>query len=161
MSLIRRATPEHPMPTTREADPLRWWMRWDPFREMAPWLGAPPAAPEATFSPAFEVKETKEAFLFKADVPGMKETELEVKLTGERLTISGKREAEKEEKDDTFYAYERSYGTFLRAFTLPSGIDADHVHADLKDGVLCVVVPKKAVAQGKTVAIKGADAPKS
>jgi HSP20 family protein len=161
MSLIRRATPEHPMPPApREADPLRWLMRWDPFREMAPaWIGAPMV--ETAFAPAFEVKENKDAFVFKADLPGMKEADVEVKLTGDRLTVSGKREAEREDKDDTFYTYERSYGAFLRAFTLPAGIDADHVHAELKDGVLCVVVPKKAIAQGKTITIKGADAKKS
>jgi len=161
MSLIRRATPEHPIPPApREADPLRWLLRWDPFREMTPaWAGQ--AASETTFSPAFEVKENKDGFLFKADVPGMKEPDIEVKLTGDRLTISGKREAEREEKDETFYTYERSYGSFMRTFTLPAGIDGDHVHAELKDGVLCVMVPKKAAAQGKTIAIKAGDAKKS
>jgi len=161
MSLIRRATPEHPIPpATREGDPLRWLMRWDPFREMTPsWFGQPNM--EGTFNPAFEVKENKDSFLFKADVPGMKEPDIEVKLVGDRLTISGKREAEREDKDETFYTYERSYGSFMRTFTLPAGIDADHVHAELKDGVLCVVVPKKAIAQGKTITIKAGEARKS
>jgi HSP20 family protein len=161
MSIIRRATPEHPIPPApREVDPLRWLLRWDPFREMAPaWLAQPMA--EATFAPAFEVKETKESFLFKADLPGMKEADVEIKLTGNRLAISGKREAEREDRDETFYTYERAYGSFMRSFTLPDGIDGDHVHAELKDGVLSVVVPKLAVAQGKTIAIKGADAKKS
>lgn len=160
MSLIRRVTPEHPAPPKPETDPLRWLLRWDPFREMTPsWFGQPPVEP--TFSPAFEVKENKDSFLFKADLPGMKEQDLEVKLAGDRLTISGKREAEREDKDDTYYTYERSFGSFLRTFTLPDGFDGEHVHADLKDGVLTIVVPKKAVAQAKTIAVKSGEAKKS
>ena len=161
MSLIRRVTPEHPVPSAKpEADPLRWLLRWDPFREMTPsWFGQPPA--EVTFSPAFEVKENKDSFLFKADLPGMKEADVEVKLAGDRLTVSGKREAEREDKEDTYYTYERSFGSFLRTFTLPDGFDGEHVHAELKDGVLTIVVPKKAVAQARTIAIKAGDIKKS
>ena len=161
MSLIRRVAPEHPVPSVKpENDPFRWLLRWDPFREMTPsWFGQPPV--EATFSPSFEVKENKDSFLFKADLPGIKEQDIEVKLAGDRLTISGKREAEREDKDDTYYAYERSFGNFLRTFTLPDGFDGDHVQAELKDGVLTVVVPKQAAAQAKTIAIKGGDVKKS
>jgi len=159
MSIIRRVTPEHPVtPTKPSPDP--WFLRWDPFRETIPsWFGQPPVEP--AFNPAFEVKENKDSFLFKADLPGMKEQDVEVKLAGDRLTISGKREAEREDKDDTFYAYERSFGSFLRTFTLPDDFDGDHVHAELKDGVLTIVVPKQAAAQAKTIVIKGGDAKKS
>ncbi len=161
MSIIRRANPEHPMPTTqREPDPVHWLLRWDPFRQMAPSLFSQPTA-ELTFSPAFEVKETKDGFMFKADLPGMKEQDLEVKLTGSRLTIGGKREAEHEDKGDTYYTYERAYGSFLRTFTLPDGIDGDHVQAELKEGVLSVVVPKKVAAQAKTVTVKTGETKKS
>lgn len=161
MSVIRRVTPEHPVaPVKAETDPFRWLLRWDPFREMTPsWFGPPPV--EATFSPAFEVKENQDSFLFKADLPGMKEQDIEVKLAGDRLTVSGKREAEREDKDDTHDAYERSFGSFLRTFTLPEGFDGDHVAAELKDGVLTIVVPKQATAQVKTIAIKGGDVQKS
>ncbi|HET7503511.1 MAG TPA: Hsp20/alpha crystallin family protein [Kofleriaceae bacterium] len=160
MSLIRRVNPEHPIPPASADDPLRWLLRWDPFREMTPSMFAPPAIEQA-FSPAFEVKENKENFLFKADLPGMKEKDIEIKLSGVRLTISGKREADHEEKGETFYTFERSYGSFVRAFTLPDGIDPEHVVAELKDGVLTVVVPKKAIAQAKTIAIKAGDVKKS
>jgi HSP20 family protein len=161
MSLIRRVTPEHPVaPVKPETDPFRWLLRWDPFREMTPsWFGPPPV--EAAFSPAFEVKENKDSFVFKADLPGTKEQDVEVKLAGDRLTVSGKREAEREDKDDTYYAYERSFGSFLRTFTLPEGFDAEHVAAELKDGVLTIVVPKKPTAQAKTIAIKGGEFKKS
>ena len=121
-------------------EPSSWareLLRWDPFREMMP---APSG--EYAFVPAFEVKETKEGYLFKADLPGVYEKDLDITRTGNRLTVSGKREAEREEKGDTFYMMERSYGSFTRAFTLPEGIDGDHIRADLKDGVLTLMVPK-------------------
>jgi len=136
---------------------IRDWMRWDPFREMAPMLRG---GERDIFYPAFEVRENKEAFLFKADLPGVRREDLEVTLTGTRLQINGKREAEHETKNDTLYAYERSYGSFSRVFTLPPGIDAEHVRSELKDGVLTLVVPKKAEAVGKKIAI-GAPGAKS
>ena len=137
-----------------EFDPyraMREMLRWDPFREMTPsWS----ATEQATFMPAFEVKETKEAYLFKADLPGVKDKDIDVKLHDNRLTISGKLESEVEDKSDTYYAYERSYGNFVRAFTLPDGIDSEHVSADLKEGVLTVAIPKKPGAGAKTISIK-------
>lgn len=75
-------------------------------------------------------------------------------MTGNRLTISGKREEEKEERGDTYYACERTYGSFSRAFTLPEGADMEHVQADLKASVLTIAVPKKPEVQPKKVAVK-------
>jgi HSP20 family protein len=130
---------------------LREMMRWDPFREIAPVL---PKDRMLDFDAAFEVKETKEAYLFKADVPGIKENDLVINLTGNRLTVSGKREAEKHQENETYFSYERSYGSFTRSFTLPEGIDGDQISANLKDGVLTISVPKKPEAQPKKVSIK-------
>jgi HSP20 family protein len=129
---------------------LRDLAAWDPFREIQPLMPAMPAG----FTPSFEVKETKDGFSFKADVPGVKEGDIDVTLSGNRLTITGKREAEREEKSDQFYCYERSYGDFSRAFTLPDGIDASKVNAELKDGVLTVSVAKSAQTQAKKIAIQ-------
>ena len=159
MSIFRRDNNEKALATT-ENDPFRWMnemMRWDPF------LAVTRARPELerTFVPAFEVKETKDSFQFKADLPGIKEADVEIQITGNRLAITGKREVEHEDKSDTYYTYERSFGSFQRAFMLPDGLDTDHVHAELKDGVLTVALPKKANAQTKTVTIKGAGQPKS
>lgn len=139
---------------TRHWDPLRTMrelMRWDPFGEMTPsaWW-----TEEEAFAPAFEVKETKEGFVFRADMPGVQSKDLDVKLTQNRLSISGKREAEKSEKTDTYYACERSYGSFTRAFTLPEGVDADKIRADLKDGVLTLFLPKKPEMQPKQINVK-------
>ena len=148
-------------PATTEWDPARWmrsFLTWDPFREMAPFA----ADERAGFMPAFEIKETKDGYLFRADVPGIKQEDLEINMTGNRLTVSGKRDAEKQEKTEKYYTYECSYGSFTRAFTLPDGIDANGIYADLRDGVLTVSVPKKPEMQPKKIAVKTPDiAPKS
>lgn len=138
----------------REWDPfqrMQELMNLDPFDLLPAWGGGREA--QAAFMPAFEVKETKDAFIFKADMPGVEEKDLEVTLTGERLVVSGKREAERREEHERFYAYERSFGSFSRAFTLPEGVEAEHVRAELKSGVLTLVVPKRPEVKPRTVKI--------
>jgi HSP20 family protein len=150
--IVRNREGAPAQPSRQDWDPMRWardLLRWDPFREMMPSF---PTA-ELAFAPAFEVKETKDGFVFKADVPGVKEQDLDITHTGNRLTITGKREAEHEEKSDTYYASERSYGSFTRAFTLPDGVDGDHVRAELNAGVLTIVVPKLPEAQPKKISV--------
>jgi HSP20 family protein len=130
---------------------MRDVLRWDPFRE----LEATFAADYRAFAPTFDVKETKEAYVFRADLPGVKDADLDISLTGNHLVISGRREQEKREESETYYASERSYGSFSRTFTLPDGTDAEHVTADLKNGVLVLSVPKKPEVQPKKIAIGG------
>jgi HSP20 family protein len=117
----------------------------------------PPAprrrTPEPTFSPTFVIEETADAFVFVADVPGVKADDIEVHLAGHRLTISGKRELEHESDTDAFFAYERDVSTFLRAFTLPGSPDLDRVEAALDDRVLTVTVGKKRAAETKAIEI--------
>jgi HSP20 family protein len=148
----RSGSPSESAIARREWEPFRAMrdlFRWDPFREMTPIFSGEVQA----FAPAFEVKETKDSFVFKADVPGVKEQDLEVTTAGNLLTVTGKRESEKEEREDNFYAYERSYGSFTRSFTLPQHADIEHVHADLKSGELTIVIPKAAAAVAKRVPI--------
>jgi len=125
-------------------------MRWgDPVRTLSPIFGEEPE-----FFPTFDVKETKDSYLFKGDLPGMKEADVEVSLTGNRLTISGQREDDRKDEGDQYYAHERTYGAFVRTFTLPEGIDAENVQAEFADGVLAVRIPKKAAAQPKKIELK-------
>jgi HSP20 family protein len=141
-----------PLARKTEWDPMAWardLLRWDPFREMAPSF-----VETAAFAPAFDVKETAEGYQFHADVPGVLDKDIEVTRTGNRLTVSGKRESAKENKSETFYASERSYGSFMRTFTLPEGIDGEHIRAELKDGVLSILVPKTPAAQPQKIAVK-------
>jgi HSP20 family protein len=128
---------------------VRTFFGADPFRELAPL-----ASFERAFVPAFEIKETKEGYLFKADVPGVKDSDIEVTVAGNRLTIKGKREEEKRQDTDTYYCYERSYGSFTRSFTLPEGCDGSRAHAEMKDGVLTLLVPKTPEAQPKRIEVK-------
>jgi HSP20 family protein len=155
--LTPRKRPETPVPVVHERDPFRF-MRdmfgWDPFVEVMPaWRT------EAIFAPAFEVKETKDAYLFKADLPGVKEADLDISFTGNRLIIGGKRLAEIEDTRDTIYVYERHFGSFTRTFTLPDGCDLEHVRAELKEGVLNLVVPKLPEVQPRKIPLM-ADKPK-
>ncbi|GAC1346494.1 MAG: Hsp20/alpha crystallin family protein [Myxococcales bacterium] len=152
-NLIRRNEAQGETPTLW--DPFRAMreiMNWDPFAEMAPALNR---GSERVFSPRFEVKETGKVYVFKADLPGIEEKDLEITLTGNRLTVSGKREVEQRQEGDTFYTYERSYGAFSRSFTLPDGADADHAEADLRSGVLTISVPKRPEHQPKKISLKG------
>jgi len=135
-------------------------MHWDPFRQMAPFLTG--EEQPARYTPDFEIKETKDGFVFKADVPGIKEKDLEITMTGNRLTISGKREAEKEESSDTFFARECSYGAFTRAFTLPEGTDSSNeIRAELSQGVLTLFLPKRPELQPRRIEVKVSEKPKS
>ena len=149
--MIRRNGDQAVAPAA-EWDPMRFMremMTWDPFRQMAPLFQAEPAR----FAPAFDVKETKDGYLFRADVPGVAQKDIEVTVLGNRLQVSGKREADHEEKTDTYYAYERSYGSFTRTFTLPEGADPKKVSADLKEGVLTILVGKTAETQPRKIAV--------
>ncbi len=151
---VRREAPSTPV--RHEWDPfraMRSLLEWDPFREVGP---AMPPTRLSDFDPAFELREAPTGFALHADLPGVKEQDLEVNITGNRLTVKGKRESEaKEEKEGTYYVYERSYGSFSRTFTLPGDIDATKVRAELKDGVLKIELPKRPEAQPQKILIKG------
>ena len=152
--MLRRNTGELPR-LSHEGEQLSW-IPGDPFRQMSPFW--PGEEQPVRFTPDFEVKETKEGFVFKADLPGVKEKDLEITMTGNRLTISGKREADMEEKADTYYACERSYGSFTRSFTLPEGTDGEnHSRAELKEGVLTLLLPKKLEQQPRRIEVKVTD----
>lgn len=158
MAITRRGESGPPAPhrAQREWDPfqsMRDLMRWEPFWEMFPrhWRGER----HLEFAPDFDVRESKDAYVFKADLPGFREEDIEINLTGNRLTVSGKREVEHGEESDTEYVSERSFGAFTRAFTLPEGVNADHVSADFKNGVLTVRLPKTPEAQPKRIEVRG------
>ena len=157
MNIVRRQ--EQSEPALAQWDPfkmMRDWMRWDPFAEIG--TLAPPQGQRAIFVPDVDVQETPAAYVFKADLPGMKEKDVEVSVTGNRLTLSGKREEEKREDKTNYHTWERSYGSFSRSFTMPMGTNPDGVKADLKDGVLIITVPKKPEVQPKKIAVNGGEA---
>jgi HSP20 family protein len=146
----------------REWDPFRAMrdlVRWDPlgalgdpFREMLPALGQHEHG--LGFVPQFDVKETKDAYVFKADLPGVKQENIDISLTGNRLSVSGHRESEVEEGEESYYTCERSCGSFSRGFTLPEGVDPEHIRAEMKDGILTLLLPKRPELQPKKISIQ-------
>lgn len=98
-------------------------------------------------APAVDIVEKDNAYEVTADLPGFDEKNIEVKLENGSLCIKGERKSEKEEKKKDFHLTEREFGSFERRFSLPEGVDADKIEANLKKGVLTVSLPKKPEAQ--------------
>ncbi|GJW52426.1 alpha crystallin/HSP20 domain-containing protein [Tanacetum coccineum] len=130
---------------------------WDPFHDFSNSLSNIPAGARETSAFAnaqIDWKETPEAHVFKADLPGLKKEEVKVELQeGGILQISGERSREKEEKNDKWHRVERSSGKFLRQFRLPDNAKVDQVKAKMENGVLTVTVPKKKVKKPEVKAI--------
>jgi len=107
------------------------------------------------FNPRVDITETDQEVKIAAELPGLDEKDIEVSLTGDRLTLSGEKKAEKEDKGENYYRMERSYGSFQRTIPLPIEVETDKVEATFKNGVLTVVLPKMATVQNrKKIAIK-------
>uniref|UniRef100_A0A2P2KXS8 18.5 kDa class I heat shock protein-like n=1 Tax=Rhizophora mucronata TaxID=61149 RepID=A0A2P2KXS8_RHIMU len=121
---------------------------WDPFKDFpfpSPSSGFFGGEPPVAFANAARIdwRETPEAHVFKADLPGIRKEEVKLEVEDDRvLQISGERNVEKEDKNDTWHRVERSSGKFLRRFRLPENAKVDHVKASMEDGVLTVTVPK-------------------
>jgi HSP20 family protein len=143
---VERPRPQDAWDPFRAMDAL---MRWDPFSDATGGLFRRTDA----FLPRFDVLETKDGYRIHGDMPGVKEKDLNLSLTGNVLTIAGTREAEKVEETDQYYAVERGHGQFSRSFALPEGVDAEAIRADLKDGVLTLQLGKKPEVQARTIKI--------
>jgi len=107
-----------------------------------------------SFIPRFEVKETKDALVLRADVPGVRSEDLDVSVQGNVLTISGKRHQEKTTEEEQYHMVERAFGSFIRSFTLADGVDSKRLDAELKDGVLTLFLPKAPETKPQKVQIK-------
>ncbi|HWC26683.1 MAG TPA: Hsp20/alpha crystallin family protein [Solirubrobacteraceae bacterium] len=103
--------------------------------------------------PAMDLVETDEHFVLKADLPGMTESDVNIEVENNVLTVSGERKTEHEEKHEGYYRLERAAGAFSRSLSLPEGIDADAVTASFDNGVLEVRIPKPAQAKPRRVQI--------
>ena len=105
---------------------------------------APFGGGQSVFSamPAVDVKETDEAYEITAELPGMDEKSVEVKVADGILSIGGKKEDERREENKDYYVQARSFGSFQRSFAIPDDVDAGKIEATLKDGILSVTLPK-------------------
>ncbi len=144
--------------------------RWDPFKEMEDLQtrltkvfglpvtrtgnGEKEAMTVAAWAPSVDISEDEKEWLVKADLPEVKKEDVKVTVQDGVLVITGERKFEKEEKDKKYHRIERSYGNFLRSFTLPDGADGTKVAAEFKDGVLKVHLPKNEKAKPKAVEVK-------
>ncbi|NWG25785.1 MAG: Hsp20/alpha crystallin family protein [Pseudorhodoplanes sp.] len=109
-------------------------------------------------TPAVDIVEKDNAFELTADLPGMDEKNIEVKVSNGTLTIKGEKQEEKEEKKKDYYLKERRFGSFERSFRVPDSVAADKIEAQFKKGVLTVTLPKTAEAQkpAKKIEVKAA-----
>ncbi|HEX2859239.1 MAG TPA: Hsp20/alpha crystallin family protein [Alphaproteobacteria bacterium] len=105
---------------------------------------------EIAFAPRLNVAETDDALELTAEMPGLTSDDVDVSLSGNLLTIKGKREAKKEEKKKDYHLVESRYGSFYRAMQLPFNVDPAKINAACKDGVLTVTVPKPVEMANKT-----------
>jgi len=144
-------------------------VRWDPFRELEDMsdrlnrVFSRPTLPRtngkenmivADWVPSVDVSETEGAYQIKAEIPDVKKEDVKVTLEDGVLTIQGERKQEKEEKGKRYHRVERSYGRFVRSFTLPDVIDEENVKAEFKDGILNLALPKSEKAKPKAIEVK-------
>ncbi|XP_028798376.1 17.3 kDa class I heat shock protein-like [Neltuma alba] len=130
---------------------------WDPFKDFRfpSSLSTSSGDNSAFVSTRVDWRETPEAHVFKADLPGLKKDEVKVEVEDDRvLQISGERNVEKEDKNDTWHRVERSSGRFMRRFRLPENVKMDQVKASMENGVLTVTVPKAEVKKPDVKAIQ-------
>ena len=108
----------------------------------------------SAWNPAADVSETPKAYRIKVDMPEVKEKDLKVSVKNGVLEITGERKSESEEKDEKHHRIERSYGSFLRSFTLPDDADAGGITANYSQGVLTVTLPKAESPKAKEITVK-------
>ena len=112
--------------------------------------------------PRVDVKEEKDSYELDMDLPGKTEKDVDIELKNNVLTVSSVKQTEKEEKKDDkkdkkengkWIIKERTYSQFSRSFTLPEDVESSKISASVKDGVLCIKMPRKALAEAKKIAI--------
>ena len=142
--------------------------RWDPFRELEDMSqrlnrmfnsGAVQRSGQENMTfpdwqPQVDISETPENFVIVAELPEVKREGIKVTVDKGVLTIKGERRLEKEDKGKKYHRIERSYGSFMRSFSLPESVDETRIQADAKDGVLTVTLAKAAKEMPKTIEVK-------
>lgn len=103
------------------------------------------------WSPNVDISENESSIVLEADLPGLKSEDFSLSIENYRLTLTGERKFEKEDKGENFHRVERSYGSFTRTFTLPNTVNVDAVKAEFKDGVLRVTLPKREEVKARNI----------
>lgn len=149
--------------------------RWDPFRDVLALQnrmnsifqeynrnnqGEGDSLVTAAFVPPVDIYEDEHKIVLKLEVPGMKESDLDIQIENNVLTVKGERKFEKEEKEENFHRIERRYGSFYRSFTIPNTVNPESVKASYDAGVLKVELEKRAEAKPKQIKVEVGSAPK-
>ena len=143
-------------------------IRWDPFREMSSLqermnrlmsdfrtrspFGEEEIA-QGAWIPAVDIYETKESIVLNVELPGVTKEDIALEVKDSTLTIKGEKKLEKNVKEENFHRLERSYGSFTRAFTLPSTVQQEKVKAKFRDGILEIMLPKAEEAKPKQIKV--------
>jgi HSP20 family protein len=141
--------------------------RWNPIREMQhlqnqfDLLFEPFARnatrddwPVATWMPPVDIEESGDMLYVRAEIPGIKPEDIDIRFENGVLTLRGERRFENQNNDRNFHRVERAYGSFVRSFTLPSSIDAEKVSATYRDGILELTMPKREEAKPRKIEIR-------
>jgi HSP20 family protein len=105
------------------------------------------------WTPSVDIYEDQNAIKLEADLPGVKPGDFKLSIENYKLTLSGERKFEQENRGDNWHRVERSYGSFTRTFTLPSTVNVDEVRAEFKDGVLTITLPKREEVKAREIQV--------
>jgi len=140
---------------------------WDPYREFRTLserfnraLATPSTRRDEEMSlgawlPPVDIAEDQDRILLSAELPGFKEDQIEIQMEGGVLTLRGERKFEDEKEGRNYHRVERSYGQFVRSFTLPNNVDRENIKANFSDGVLEIELPKREEAKPRQIKISG------
>jgi HSP20 family protein len=143
---------------------VRWWDPWKDlalvqekmnrlFEDTIARRGREEGLGAAMWAPDVDIYETENEIVVKAEVPGVDKEQIAIEVKDGVLTLRGERKFEKEVKEENYHRMERSYGGFMRSFSVPSSVDADRIGARLKDGVLEVKLPKADKAKPRQIKV--------
>ena len=143
-------------------------IRWDPFRDLVTLREKMNRLFEDAFTtargeekdmitsswiPSVDIYEDENHLVLTAEVPGIDEKDIEIKIEDNTLSIQGERKMEKETKEENYHRIERAYGSFFRSFTLPNYVEQDKIQAEHENGVLKIMMPKKPELKPRKVKI--------
>ena len=144
-------------------------IRWDPFRDLLSLqermnklfedspvrsTNRPGETSQSTWTPPVDILEKDNEIILKAELPGVRLEVVDLQIKDDILTLRGERRFEKDAKKENYHRIERSYGTFIRSFTLPDIVDQTGIRAKLKDGILEVTLPKARPTESKPIPIE-------
>ena len=110
------------------------------------------------WSPSVDIFENQDKIVLEAELAGMKPEEVDISIENNVITLKGERKFEKTEDKDNYHRVERSYGSFVRSFTLPRTVVSDEAEASFDNGVLSITLPKREEAKARKIEIKGVEA---